>query len=222
MMFIGICIATILLGVIGQSAVKSKYKKWSSVPSNCGLTGAEIAQRFLQSNGLPEAQIKIIPGTLTDFFDPTNNVLNLSSDVANGNTVAALAIALHESGHMVDFARKYKPMALRRTMVPLVNASQWICWIAIFIGIVLQSMGLVYIAIAMYGLSLIFALVTLPVEFHASRQAVEFLDTGAAGLAITQNEVLGARQMLTAAALTYVLAAAASALNLLYMLFMTR
>jgi len=170
---------------------------------------------MLNGQGLNGVVIVEIPGTLTDHFDPRTNVVSLSSEVYHGRTVSAVAIACHESGHAVQFAREYGPAKVRTALVPVVNVASNLWVFALIAGIILSIVGFVYAALAMFGAVLIFQLVTLPVEFDASKRALAFVKGSGW---FTQKELGGAASVLRSAALTYVAAALASILQLIYLL----
>jgi uncharacterized protein len=208
---------TLILGLGTQFYIKATYKKFSTVPITNGLTGAEAARRMLDSNGLQSAQIVEIEGKLTDNYNPQTNVLSLSSDVYRGRSIAATAVACHESGHAVQSARNYGPAKLRGSLVPVVSAVSNIWPIILIIGIFMNILGFIYAAIIFYALAVIFQIVTLPVEFDASRRGLAYIESSA-----TAQETAGAKKVLTAAALTYVAAALASLLQLLYLIGIAR
>lgn len=225
MSWIILVIATMILGGIGQLAVSSAYKKWGNIGSTIDATGADMAIRMLGAYGQQDVQVNVIPGTLTDYFDPTTKTLNLSQDVAYGKSVAAHAIACHEAGHYLQFCEGYSMMKVRHALVPITNFASQATWIVLGIGLIMQSLGLIYVAAACYGVTLLFSIVTLPVEFNASGRAIKYLD-GQNGVllntAVPQTERQGTRSMLRAAASTYVLSTIASLLNLLYILAIAR
>ena len=207
-------IVSTILGLATQSYIKRTYARWSNVPVNTGETGAEVARRMLASEGAPEVGIASVSGTLTDYYDPRDNQLHLSHDNMAGGSVASVAVACHEAGHAVQNARSYAPMRIRAALVPVVNAASSAWMLVFFMGVALNLVGMVKLAIILFSFSVIFQLVTLPVEFDASRRAVEYISS--CGLGATAQK--GARQVLVAAALTYVAAALVSVLQLLYLL----
>ena len=206
-------IVSTILGLATQSYIKRTYARWSNVPVNTGETGAEVARRMLASEGAPEVGIASVSGTLTDYY-PRDNKLHLSHDNMAGGSVASVAVACHEAGHAVQNARSYAPMRIRAALVPVVNAASSAWMLVFFMGVALNLVGMVKLAIILFSFSVIFQLVTLPVEFDASRRAVEYISS--CGLGATAQK--GARQVLVAAALTYVAAALVSVLQLLYLL----
>jgi Zn-dependent membrane protease YugP len=213
--FLLLIAASLILGFGTQAYIKHTYKKWSRVPISSGLTGAQAARRMLDANGLSNVAITQIGGELADHYNPKTSVVSLSQDVYNGKSVAATAIACHECGHAVQHARSYVPARLRGLLVPAVNFAGNIWMIVLVIGIFLQVIGMIYLAIALYAVTLLFQLVTLPVEFDASGRALAYVK-GYGFLPATETG--GARTVLTSAALTYVAAALVSVLQLIYLL----
>ena len=200
----------ILLSLWASSNVNSTFKKYSRQFSRRGLTGAEAAQRVLSSNGVSGVRIERVSGNLTDHFDPKTNVIRLSDSVYGSTSTAAIGVACHEAGHAVQYALDYAPIKVRAAIIPLTNFGSRIAMPLILAGILFSTFGmfsdaLVYAGIACFGFSLVFQLVTLPVEFNASRRAMEAIET--AGL-LTHEEQQGARKTLKAAAMTYVAATA--------------
>jgi Zn-dependent membrane protease YugP len=210
---------TLILGFGTQAYIKHTYHKWSRVPISSGLTGAQAARKMLDANGLSNVAIARIPGELTDHYNPKTNVVSLSERVYGEASVSATAIACHECGHAVQHARNYAPAKLRGALVPAINiaGSAWI--FVLLIGIFLQMLGMVYLAIILYAVTILFQLVTLPVEFDASSRALAYV-RGYGFLPATESG--GARSVLTSAALTYVAAALVSVLQLIYLLGFTR
>lgn len=204
---------SLLLGVLTQSYIKSKYRKWSRVDASFAGTGADVAKQMLAANDVSGVGIVPVGGTLTDYYDPRDNNLHLSSENLRGGSVASVAVACHEAGHAVQHAKNYVPIKIRSALVPVVNFTQNVWMIVFIIGIAFSSIGLVNIAIALFAFSVIFSLVTLPVEFNASHRAVEYLSQHGEGI-----DRVGAKEVLTAAALTYVASALISVLQLLYLM----
>lgn len=207
------------IGFATQGYIKSSFRKWSTVPSSTGLTGAQVARRVLDANGLDAVSIQSVKGDLTDHYDPRSKNLALSSPVYGQATVAAAGVAAHEAGHAIQDARGYVWGAVRTNLVPVVNIGSQFAWPAIFLGMILQFSGLIWVGVIFYAGAVLFQVVTLPVEFDASRRALAALsDSGAIG----PEQVPGARQVLNAAALTYVGAALISVLQLLYFIGLAR
>jgi Zn-dependent membrane protease YugP len=181
------------------------------VPAASGLTGAETARRILDANGLQRVPVESVPGELSDHYDPKEKVVRLSAGVFGGRSVSSGAIAAHEVGHAIQDARGYLPMQARATMFPLVNFSSQIWFVLLIAGVLLQMLGLIYVAIALYAVAVLFHLVTLPVEFDASRRAkIQLRELGIVG----PNDGAGTSKVLGAAAMTYV-AGALAALSML-------
>ena len=202
--------------------VNSTFKKYSQVHSIRRITGADAAQRVLAANGVTGVRIERINGNLTDHFDPRTNVIRLSNDVYSGTSTAAIGVACHEAGHAVQYAKHYAPMKLRAVIIPATNLGSKLAMPLILLGILLSafyqmSYTLVYIGIACFGLSLLFQLVTLPVEFNASRRAMQAISDANI---LTDEEQRGARKTLTAAALTYVAATAVALMQLLRLILL--
>lgn len=210
--YVYLILPCVLLSLWASSNVNSTFKKYSQQYSRRGLTGAEAAQRVLTANGVSGVRIDRISGSLTDHFDPRTNVIRLSDSVYNSTSTAAIGVACHEAGHAVQYAVGYAPIKLRAAIIPLTNFGSKLAMPLILLGILLTSLGsfsdtLIYLGIAAFGLSLVFQLVTLPVEFNASRRAISTIeDTGI----LTEEEQKGARKTLKAAAMTYVAATAVS------------
>jgi len=213
--YFALILLVLVLGLGAQALVRGSYKKWKKNQSSFGVSGADAARTMLNNNGLTGVTIVEIQGTLTDHFDPRTNVVSLSSEVYHGRTVSAVAIACHESGHALQFAREYAPAKVRTSLVPVVNIASNLWVFALIAGIFLSLVGFIYAAIAMFGAVLIFQLVTLPVEFDASKRALAFVKSSGW---FTQQEVGGAKSVLRSASLTYVAAALASILQLIYIL----
>lgn len=200
----------ILLSLWASANVNSTFKKYSRQFSSRRITGAEAALRVLHANGITNIRIDRINGNLTDHFDPTSNVIRLSDGVYDNTSTAAIGVACHEAGHAVQYADGYYPIKLRAAIIPVTNFGSRLAMPLIIIGLLLSAFAsvsnfLVYLGIACFSLSLIFQLITLPVEFNASRRALQAIDSGEL---LTSDERRGAKATLTAAALTYVAATA--------------
>ncbi len=201
-----------------QSKVKGNYAKFSKVQNSANVTGAQAARRVLDSQGLHNVQIEPIRGELSDHYDPRSRVLRLSEGVYGVPSIAAIGIAAHEAGHAIQHARAYNPLKVRTAMVPAVNLGSNLGFGVLFMGLLLQQQGLAWIGVALFALSTVFALATLPVEFDATKRAkaalvqVGLVDSGVAGGA----ESKGVARVLDAAAWTYIAGFAASLLTLLY------
>ena len=212
----------ILLSLWASSNVNSTFKKYSKQYSSRRLTGAEAAQRVLSANGVYGVRIERVGGNLTDHYDPKTNVIRLSDSVYSNTSTAAIGVACHEAGHAVQYAENYAPIKVRAAIIPLTNFGSRIAMPLILAGILMTFLGsfsdtLVYLGIAAFGMSLVFQIVTLPVEFNASRRAMQAIES--ANL-LTQEERRGARKTLTAAALTYVAATAVALAQLLRLILL--
>lgn len=204
----------VILSLAASAKVKSTFARYSKVRSMTGMTGAEAAQRLLNSQGIYDVTVRRVPGSLSDHYDPRTKTVNLSDDVYSSTSVAAIGVAAHECGHAIQHAVGYAPLNFRSALVPIANFGSQISWPLILIGILIGGFGspIVQLGIILFSLAVLFQLVTLPVEFNASSRAVRLLDS--TGI-LSGNEVDGTRRVLGAAALTYVAAAAGSILQLL-------
>ena len=207
----------LLLGLIAQALVQSRYRKYLRVPNAAGITGAEAARRLMRSAGL-YLEVEGAPGELSDHYDPRSKVLRLSRGVATRASVASVAIVAHEVGHAEQDAQSYLPMRLRSGLVPVVSFSSWLGPILFFAGLLLNLTNLAWLGILAFSAAALFALVTLPVEINASRRGLRLLEES--GVLAGQAERQGARKVLSAAALTYVAALAQAVSTLLYYTFL--
>lgn len=205
--------AFILMGITSWY-VRYAYNKWSRVPASSRLTGVDATRRLISMNGLTGLQIQSTAGQLTDYYDPRNNTLFLSNAVANGASVASLAIAAHELGHAQQDAEEYFPMRLRGFLVPMVNIGSNLGWILIIAGLLLNFTGLAWLGVLVFSGGAIFALATLPVEFDASARAKRMLANS--GIIQTDEEMRGVNNVLNAAALTYVAGLVTAIMQVLY------
>jgi len=217
MTYIYLVLPCLILSMWASHNVNSTFKKYSKQFSIRRITGAEAAQRVLRANGVTGVRIDRVSGNLTDHYDPKTNVIRLSDSVYNSTSTAAIGVACHEAGHAVQYAQHYAPIKLRAAIIPITNFGSKIAMPLILLGILFSALGamsdtLVYLGIACFGFSLVFQLVTLPVEFNASRRAMETIES--AGI-LTEEEQRGARKTLKAAALTYVAATAVALAQLL-------
>ena len=203
-----------ILSFVVQLYVNSSYSKWQQRQNRSGLTGAQVAQSLSERIGFYDLKFKGIAGRLTDHYDPRNKTLSLSKDIAQGTSVAAIAIAAHELGHAQQDQENYFLMKLRSAIVPMVNIGTSVGWIFLMIGLVLQLSNLAWLGVIAFSAGAIFSIATLPVELNASKRARALLKTN--GMIVTQEEQRGVNQVLNAAALTYVAAIASSVLQLLY------
>lgn len=207
----------VILSLWASASVNSTFKKYSQQLSLRRITGAQAAQRVLNHNGVSGVRIERVSGNLTDHYDPTANVIRLSDGVYDATSTAAIGVACHEAGHAVQYAQNYAPIKLRAAIIPLTNFGSKIAMPLILLGLIMTFLGnfstvLIYLGIASFGLSLVFQLVTLPVEFNASHRAMTAIEE--AGL-LTEEEQQGAKKTLRAAAMTYVAATAVSLAQLL-------
>ena len=215
--YILIIIAAII-SLIAQWRVNSAFSKYSRVASMSGMTGADAARMILQSNGITDVSVQRVSGKLTDHYNPSTKVLNLSESVYGSTSVAAVGVAAHECGHAIQHARGYFPLSLRTALVPVANIGSQLSWIFIIAGAVLSfNQTLITIGIIMFSAAVLFQLVTLPVEFNASARALEQLQSN--GI-LYNDEVRQTRKVLSAAALTYVAAAATAILQLLRLIIL--
>lgn len=215
-----VLLPAVILGGLTSWYVRASYEKWSRVPAQSRLTGAQAAQRLISAGGLYGVQIQTIAGDLTDNYDPRNKVLSLSQGVSNAPSVAALAIAAHELGHAMQDADGYVPLRFRSAIVPAVHIGSNFGWILIIAGLLLHFQALAWFGVMVFALGSVFALATLPVEFDASARAKRLL--WESGLIIGEEERSGVNAVLNAAALTYVAALITSVLQLLYYVNMVR
>jgi uncharacterized protein len=215
MLYLLILAPGILLAMWAQWRLSSTYRHASQVPASTGYTGAEAAQALLHTAGIDDVQIEGVPGQLTDHYSPGEKALRLSPEVYEGQSLAALGIAAHEAGHAIQDKERYGPLVIRNLMVPAAMIGSNAAWIIIIVGFSLGLLGLVYVGIAVFSLTVIFQLVNLPVEFDASRRARKQL---IAGGIITPEEEDEVARVLNAAALTYVAATLTAVLTLLYFL----
>lgn len=215
--YILIIIAAII-SLIAQWRINSAFSKYSRVASMSGMTGAQAARMILQSNGINDVSVQRISGKLTDHYNPSTKVLNLSESVYGSTSVAAIGVAAHECGHAIQHARGYFPLSLRTALVPVANIGSQLSWVFIIVGAILSfNQTLITIGIIMFSAAVLFQLVTLPVEFNASARALEQLESN--GI-LYRDEVSQTRKVLSAAALTYVAAAATAILQLLRLIIL--
>lgn len=211
-----------LLMLWAQSKVKGNYNKYSKVPNMAGMTGAQAARRILDANGLRDVPIEPVRGELSDHYDPRKRALFLSQGVYGVPSIAAVGIAAHEAGHAIQHATAYGPLVARTNIVPVVNIGSNLGFIVLLAGLFMQLTGLAWAGVALFSLSTLFALITLPVEFDASKRAklalvqVGIVDNGVQG----GQEARGVDNVLDAAAWTYIAGFAASVLQLLYYVMM--
>lgn len=211
----------LLFCLVASARVRSTYAKYGRVRSHSGLTGREAAERILRSAGIYDVRIEHVSGNLTDHFDPKNRVLRLSDATYQSASVAAVGLAAHECGHAIQHSRGYAPLKLRSAIVPVANFGSAIAWPLILLGLLFNSRSsylLIQIGILAFSFAVLFQLVTLPVEFNASRRAVQIL--GESGM-LLPDELSMTKKVLRAAALTYVAGAASAILQLLRIILLT-
>ena len=222
MSYVILVLPCILLSLWASSNVNSTFKKYSRQFSSRGLTGAEAARRVLSAHGVGNVRIERVSGNLTDHYDPRTNVIRLSDNVFGNTSTAAIGVACHEAGHAVQYAQGYAPIKLRAAIIPVTNFGSRLAMPLILIGLLLAAFGnlsvlFIDLGIACFGLSLVFQLVTLPVEFNASNRALRAIDDSNL---LTEDEQAGARKTLRAAALTYVAATAVAFAQLLRLILL--
>jgi Zn-dependent membrane protease YugP len=203
-----------LLSLGVQLYLRSSYSKWSKVRNSSNMTGMQVGEVLLNRTSLMDIPLQVVPGQMTDHFDPRANIVRLSQGTATQPSVAAMAIAAHELGHVQQYQTGSALIKARNFLVPAVQFSPTVSYIAILAGLLLNISGLLWVGIAFFGLMVVFTILTLPVEFDASRRAMKLL--GEAGLVQSSEDQRGAKTVLRAAALTYVAAAITSILQLLY------
>ncbi len=203
----------LIVALYAQAKVKSNYSKYSKIINSSGYTGADVAQLILRSNGITNVQVRRISGNLTDNFNPKDNCIYLSDGVFGSNTIAAVGIAAHEAGHAVQHAQSYAPVKLRSALVPICNFGAGVSPFLILLGYFMQMEVLLFLALGVFLLSVLFQLVTLPVEFDASSRALQAIKQSGV---LNPQEQKGAKKVLSAAALTYVAALLQSLLIFLY------
>jgi uncharacterized protein len=212
-----ILIIAMIFALYAQTKVSTTYRKYTRVENSKGITGGQAARIILDKNGLNNVPIEVVPGKMSDHYDPRTRVMRLSGDVYNGATISAVSIAAHEAGHAVQHATGYSPLKIRNSIAPVVNIASNLAWPILILGIFLQISGLFTLGILMFSAAVFFQAITLPVEFNASKIAVEMLDNY--GI-IDDSEKGGAKRMLSAAAMTYLAAMAMSLANLLRLIML--
>ena len=218
--YVVLVLPCVIFAMWASSSVNPTFNKYSKQYSSRGITGAQAAERVLRANGVTGVRIERVAGNLTDHYDPKTNVIRLSDNVYASTSTAAIGVACHEAGHAVQYAQNYGPIKLRAAIIPVTNIGSKLAMPLILIGLLLSFLGMVsfvfvYLGIACFGLSLVFQLVTLPVEYNASRRAMQTIESSEI---LTAEEQKGAKKTLSAAALTYVAATAVSLAQLLRLL----
>ncbi len=208
----------LLLSMFAQLLVKNAYSRYSRVDSMTGLTGAQVAKMILEKNGIHDVRVQQTPGVMTDHYDPKSKVVRLSEGVYQSGSLAAVSIAAHEVGHAIQKDQEYMPLNIRSALVPLAGLGSNLSWILIMGGLIFEVTRLINIGIALFSFAVLFQIVTLPVEFNASRRALHQLADGI----LPSNRMGGAKAVLRAAALTYVASALMAAAQLLRFILLTR
>lgn len=210
-----ILIPGILLAIIAQAYVQERFSRYSRIPSSLNMTGAELARFMLESAGIYDVRVERISGSLTDHYDPRSKVVRLSDSTYNSRSVASLGVVAHEIGHAIQHATKYSPLVIRNGIAPVVSFASNLSWILFITGFIFMNLALVRIGIFLFSFAVLFSLITLPVEFDASKRAVNLLKTN---LMMPANELEGVKKVLGAAAMTYVAGTLMAFLQLLRML----
>ena len=209
-------IPALLLSLWAQFRVSSTFNRFSKVRASSGMTATQMAEQLLHAEGVYDVSVERTRGNLTDHYDPKNMVLRLSDSTANSTSVAALGVAAHEAGHVLQHRDGYVPLMLRTAAVPVVNIGSNLSWPLFLVGIIVSWEPLVYAGIALFALAVLFALITLPVEFNASKRALAALEAN--GYLQPGEEMRGAKKVLSAAAMTYVASAFMAIMQLLRLL----
>ena len=218
--YIVLVLPAVLFALWASAKVNSTFRKYSKQPVACYMTGHDAARMILDENGLRHVRIEVIPGSLTDHYDPRDNVVRLSEAVYNGSSTAAIGVAAHECGHAIQHATGYLPIRIRSALVPITNIGSRLSMPLIFLGLIFSFLSpvfayIAYAGVACFSLCALFQLVTLPTEFNASRRAIRVLEGSGR---LSHEEIRGSRKVLTAAAMTYVAALAVSLMQLLRLL----
>ena len=212
-----IFVVSMALAGLAAARVKATFHRWSQVRSRSGYSGAQVAEAILRANGITDVTVEAVHGTLTDHYDPRSKTLRLSEPVYHSNSVAALGVAAHEVGHAIQHAHRYAPLQFRSAWVPMASIGSSMSWIVLMIGLGMVYAGnspmVAWIGVLLFAATTLFTLITLPVEFDASKRALVSLQQGGV---LASDEMVGARAVLNAAALTYVVAALTSLMHLLY------
>jgi Zn-dependent membrane protease YugP len=209
-----IMIPALLLSLGAQALVTSAFSRWTRVRNSAGLTGVQVAERLIRNAGLGGVGLEGVPGVRSDHFDPTKNVVRMSQDVATIPSVASMAVIAHELGHAQQYQERSILIAMRGFLIPAMQFSPMVSYLLIVVGFLFNSLGLIQLGILFYVVVVVFMLLTLPVEIDASRRGLKMLSD--AGMMMSSDDSSGSRNVLTAAALTYVAAAIGALLNLLY------
>lgn len=209
-----VIIPALILSVLAQVLVSSAFNKWGKIRNGAGLTGVQVAERIMRYAGLGDVRLEGVPGQHTDHYDPQSHTVRMSQDVATKPSVAAMAVVAHEFGHAQQHAEHSALIRMRGFLVPAMRFSPMVSYVLIMAGFLFRATGLIELGILFYGVVVVFMLLTLPVEFDASRRGLKILADS--GLMVADEDRSGSRSVLTAAALTYVAAAVTALLQLLY------
>lgn len=213
-----ILIPALIISFWAQMKINSTFNKYSNMHSSNGYTGAQVARMLLDANNLYDIPVEIVGGKLSDHYDPGHRVMRLSQEVFYGTSVASIGVAAHETGHAIQHKENYAPLTIRNSIVPLVNFSSSLSWILFFLGFILRWSGLINLGILLFSAVVVFQIITLPVEFNASKRALTILEDKAI---LYGSELKGAKAVLSAAAMTYVAAALMAISQLLRLLFIS-
>lgn len=211
-------IPALLIATFAQIKVQSTFKKYATVMSRQNRTAAEVVRQILNQNNLHDVAIERVSGNLTDHYDPRTNVIRLSDSVYNSTSVASIGVAAHEAGHAVQHATGYAPIKLRNTVLPIANIGSSLAMPLIVLGLIMSISSLVSVGILLFSALVLFQLITLPVEFNASRRAIKTLESS---YILDDEELSSAKKVLSAAAMTYVAAALVSAMQLLRLVLLS-
>ncbi|MCY6484002.1 zinc metallopeptidase [Clostridium aestuarii] len=214
-----ILLPALIISALAQIKVKATFEKYYRIKSINGYTGAQVARTLLDAEGLYDVEVKQIAGKLTDHYDPRNRMVSLSRDVYGSTSIASIGVAAHETGHAIQHQKHYAPLQIRNSIVPVVNFSSNASWIIFLVGFLFRSSYLINLGILLFTAVVIFQLVTLPVEFNASNRALRVLQQRTI---LYDNEIKGAKSVLTAAAMTYIAAALMSILQLIRLFVLSR
>lgn len=214
-----ILIPAILFSLYAQSKISTTFNRYLRVAAGSGVTGAQAARMILDHNGLFDIPVEIVRGNLTDHYDPSKKVLRLSQDVYYGNSIASVGVAAHECGHAIQHSKGYAPLMIRNSLVPVVNIGSSLSWVFIVLGFFIGMTGLIQVGIFLFSGAVLFQIITLPVEFNASSRALVQIEDNNI---LYNEEINGARKVLSAAALTYVAATLVAISQLLRLLVLTR
>ncbi len=206
-----------VISMLASSKVKTTYAKYGKIRSHSGMTATEAARRILNNAGLYHIRIERISGDLTDHYSPKEQVLRLSDTTINSTSIAAIGVAAHECGHAIQHSQKYVPLTVRNSIVPVVNLGSKLSWPMILLGLLFGISGFLDLGILLFSFSLIFQIITLPVEFNASSRALQILEQSNM---LYEDELKGAKKVLSAAAMTYVAAVIATLLSLLRLIIL--